>query len=126
MSIYATTYGKVLLVITREDDHGYMPSYHIDPFIQTCNITGPGEIEIAWGSAEQDLAIMNFAGCLPSQVDGLEIGDRVRIWATYLIEYSRDYWGEYDFEVSLRKTRTLRRQPFNPKRQPYFPKRSVQ
>ena len=122
--IYGTTYGKVLLVIEREGNFGSRPSFLIHPFIQTCSMTGTGELEIARGSAQEDLACLDYAGGVPKQCHRMAIGDCMRLSCTYLIEYSHDYWGEYDFEVGLTKVRLLRHQRFNPKRQPYLSKKS--
>ena len=115
--------GKALLVIEREDDYGHRKNYRTWPFIQTCR--GGGEFRSV--SAHEDLQLLDGSTFpLPDGIGPLEIGDRVRVWVRYRIDYYTSWEGEWDFDLTIEKVRVLKRQPFNPKRQPYWSKAECQ
>ena len=105
----STRHGKVLLVIERRaDDTCGTRSYDTHSFLQTCSSDN------CWArdSVQEDLwCITNEE--LPGQVRRMEVGDVMRITATYTTRHTR-YDGpegtEFDSEVTLDKCRVRRHQ----------------
>jgi hypothetical protein len=123
VSIYGTSKGKALVIVERLEDYGQEMRFSTWLFVQSCSTTGPGTREDSMDDLREQFSMWDYQIFPPpSQVFRMAVGDRMRLAVVYEVEYSRDYWGEYDSALLIHKARVLRHQRFNPKRQPYWPK----
>lgn len=98
--------GKALLVLTRLNEDDADPRYEVTAFIQSCS----GDED------SRDCAIEEFTHLeydihpVPGQARRLTPGETIRLSVVFEINYSRDYWGEWDSWLEFHKVRVRRRQ----------------
>ena len=96
--------GKALLVITRLDSE-YVP-FEVNAYIQSCN----------GGEIHEDSALETFQLLetdtlpLPNAAYKLSVGQTVRVYVVYQIDFSEDYFGESDVDMWYHKEKVLRKQ----------------
>ena len=113
--ITAIVRGKALLVYSRRFGDPVPSAPEVSVFVQSASHLLPPE---GRSIPPRDLAAddLRLGGYLPGfrpecvKADRIKKGETLRVYVTYELTYTRDYWGEHDIECSFPSSRILRRQ----------------